>query len=156
MASLSPEKLHTRFISPTHPEGPLQPRCYTLTHSDRTGDLFLTIATDYDHKQISGWYTRLMRDEVLATWKHDKGELSLHIHCHVSGGIVLGTATWRANIFRHHMRQVLQAFRFGDQALVKVLPELDAAQVKVHFHARQEQLNQVEAWGKFGDYKIGS
>ena len=33
------------------------PRKYTLTHSDLTGDLYLTVAREYDKKQISRWYT---------------------------------------------------------------------------------------------------
>jgi hypothetical protein len=47
-------------------------RCYTLTHSDTTGELFLTIGPDFDRAQISGLYTRLMRDEVLAEWREDE------------------------------------------------------------------------------------
>ena len=65
---LRPEKLHVRFLPGAAPEGPITPRCYTLTHSDATGDLFLTIGPQYDREQVSGWHTRLMRDEVLAEW----------------------------------------------------------------------------------------
>lgn len=154
MASLIPTKLHTRFTSPTDASGPLHPRCYTLTHSDRTGDLFLTVASEYDRKQISGWYTRLMRDEILATWQDDESEPSLHVHCHVSGGIVLGSASWRENILRQHMQQVLEAFHYGDRALTLAHPKLNTAKVCVHFHTRQEPRDRVEAWGVFGDYEL--
>lgn len=68
MGRLNPRKLHVRFAAGGTPQGPLTPRRYTLTHSDSTGDLFLTIAPEVDRKQIAGWYTRLMRDEVLAQW----------------------------------------------------------------------------------------
>ena len=43
-------------------DSPQTPRKYTLTHSDRTGRLFLTIDKEYNEQQISGLYTRLMRD----------------------------------------------------------------------------------------------
>ena len=33
--------------------------------------------------------------------------LSIHIYCHVSGGVVFGSAEWRSNIFHHHLCQVL-------------------------------------------------
>lgn len=33
-----------------------------------------------------GWYSQLQRDEVLAEWRKTKGVLSLHVHCHISGG----------------------------------------------------------------------
>jgi len=69
MGELYAQKLHVTFHAGTSP-GILEfPRCYTLTHSDRTGDLFLTIGAKYDQKQIAGLYTRLMRDEVLAELK---------------------------------------------------------------------------------------
>ena len=154
MPSLKPSKLYTQFIHPIHTRGPLHPRCYTLTHSDRTGDLFLTIAEDYDHKQISDWYTRIMRDEVLAAWEHGPDGSCLHVHCHVSGGFVFGTAYWRASILRHHLPQVIQAFRYGDRILIEDNPRLDQANVLVHFHARQERLNINEPYGKLEDYKL--
>ena len=66
MKRLNPENLCINFLPRTTIEGPLIPRRYTLTHSDRTGELFLYVGIDYNKHQISGWYTRLMRDEVLA------------------------------------------------------------------------------------------
>jgi phosphatidate phosphatase PAH1 len=66
MLRLSTEKLHVVFKDNVKADGPIVPRCYTLTHSDFTGDLFLSIGASYDLKQISGIYTKLMRDEVLA------------------------------------------------------------------------------------------
>jgi hypothetical protein len=73
---------------------------HTPTHSNTSGDLFLTIGPGYDHRQISGWYPRFMRDEVLAEWRQDEEESALHLFCHVSGGLVLGLAHWRYLIFR--------------------------------------------------------
>ncbi len=72
MSRLRPQKLLVRFAPGVASEGPVAPRCYTLTHSDATGDLFLTVGPGYDRQQISGWYTRLMRDEVLAKWQEDE------------------------------------------------------------------------------------
>jgi hypothetical protein len=69
VSRLAPHKLHVTFVSGVSREGPVVPRAYTLTHSDSTGELFLTVGPTYDRRQISGWYTRLMRDEVLAEWQ---------------------------------------------------------------------------------------
>lgn len=41
----------------------LNPRRYTLTHSDETGDLFLVISSDYAYDKLTA-----MRDEVLGEW----------------------------------------------------------------------------------------
>ncbi len=151
MSRLKPEKLHVQFAPDATPEGPVSPRRYTLTHSDATGDLFLTIGADYDRKQISGWTARLMRDEVLAEWRQEDGH-ALHVHCHVSGGLVVGSAGWRDAIFRRELPLVLEAFRFGDGGLFEAQPELDQAPIWVHFHARQSRYNRVEPWGVPGEF----
>jgi len=152
MTRLKPDKLHVTFAEPTAPEGPLTPRRYTLTHSDRTGDLFLTIAADHDHRQISGWYTQLMRDEVLAGWQEDDAGPALHVHCHVSGGLALGPPGFRFDIFQRELPLVLEAIRYGDKRLFENRPVLDHAPVWVHLHAVQERYNLVEQWGVPADW----
>jgi hypothetical protein len=152
MSHLDPDKLHVTFASGTRANGPLTPRRYTLTHSDATGDLFLTIGSEYDRVQIAGWYTRLMRDEVLAEWQAGEPP-TLHVHCHVSGGLVVGTAKWRLSIFRQHMPMVLEAFWCGDQGLLEAFPQTARAKIQVHFHARQKRLAGTEMWGVFEDYR---
>lgn len=154
MSRLKPHKLHVKFASGAESEGPVAPRRYTLTHSDTTGDLFLTIGAQYDRKQISGWYTRLMRDEVLAEWQDDEDGAALHVHCHVSGGLVVGPAGWRYAIFRQELPLVLEAFRFGDQALFESQAELDGSPIWVHFHASQRRYDRTEKWGVPGDYRL--
>jgi hypothetical protein len=153
MSRLRPEKLHVRWIEGCATEGPVTPRCYTLTHSDKTGDLFLTIGPKFNQSQISGWYTRLMRDEVLAEWQADDAP-SLHVYCHVSGGLVFGTAGWRFAIFRRELPLVLEAFRYGDGGLFDVYPELDHASIRIHFSARQRRYRRVERWGTPADYRL--
>ena len=152
MNRLQPAKLHVRRMPGTAADGPVVPRCYTLTHSDRTGELFLTIGSDYDRDQISGLYTRLMRDEVLAEWEAGEDGPALHVHCHVSGGLAVGTARWRDAIFRRELPLVLEAYRFGDRALYAAHPALDKAPVWVHFHSPKPAYDRVERWGAPSDY----
>jgi len=151
LSSYKPEKLHVTF-SPEM-EGVKLPRCYTLTHSDRTGDLFLKIAPQYDLAQISDWYTRLMRDEVLGQWKDEDG-LALHFHCHVSGGLVLGPAKWRYAIFKGHLPMALEAIINGDGDFLHRQTNFQNAPLLVHFHAKQASLNRVEEWGSVRDYLV--
>ncbi len=92
MGHLNPKKLHVTYLSGVGPKAPIAWRHYTLTHSDITNDLYLTIGCDYNLKQISGWYTRFMRDEILAEWKGSQDAPSLHVYCHVSGGLVFARA----------------------------------------------------------------
>jgi Staygreen protein len=154
MSQLDPKKLHVNLRRGATPAGLYGPRRYTLTHSDATGDLFLTIGLNYDNRQVSGIYTRLMRDEVLAEWKEDENGPALHVYCHVSGGLILGTAGWRYGIFKYHLPMVLEAFRFGDRPLFEAHPDLDQAPVRVHFHSGVARYNKVEDWGKLENYLI--
>lgn len=151
MSKFKPSKLQVEYKQGAETTGPLIPRRYTLTHSDLTGDLFLVIGSNYDHRVLAGIYTRLMRDEVLAEWLSNK---TLHVYCHVSGGLVFGRPGWRYKIFCHHLPMVLQAFRYGDRTLFQTFPELDQAPVKVHFRAAQKQYHKVEDWGHMHHYHI--
>ncbi len=153
MDHLNPGKLHVDFIGGANADGPITPRAYTLTHSDFTGDLFLTISQHYNFSQLSGFYTRLMRDEVLAKWDV-KEEVSLHVHCHVSGGLVIGGPKMRFRIFKYSLPMVLEAFWYGDRVLLSVHPELSTGKIIVHFHARQKNFNKDEVWGVLDDYKV--
>jgi len=153
MRRLDPDKLHVEWAPGSTATGPLLPRTYTLTHSDSTGDLFLTVGPAYDQEQISGWYTRFMRDEVLAEWLQGGSGPELHVHCHLSGGIVAGSASGRDAIFRHELPLVLEAFRFGEQQLVAANPALDNSPVQVHFHSTNARYDRVETWGTLADYR---
>jgi hypothetical protein len=153
MTHLNPKLLHVQFLDGTNEAGPLLPRIYTLTHSDVTGELFLSIGKEINFPQIKGFYTRLMRDEVLAEWELAEAA-TLHVFCHVSGGLVFGTARMRYEIFRYHMPMVLEAFNYGDRALLIEHPELAKGRVVVHYIARQKRYDKDEVWGVFEDYQV--
>lgn len=150
---LAPEKLHVTYLPGCTPDDLDFPRRYTLTHSDRTGELYLSIGTEYNRKQISGLYTRLMRDEVIAELITDEKGPEFRIYCHVSGGFVIGTAGWRYDIFHRELRLVLEALRCGDNALFQHNRELDNAPVKVLFRSKDRRFAKVEDWGVMGDYR---
>ncbi len=152
MGRIRPEKLHVRFTRGVTQEGPVTPRRYTLTHSDRTGELFLTVGSEYNMKQISGLYARLMRDEVLAEWREDKDGPALHVTCHVSGGLVLGTAALRDFFFRKELPLALEALRYGDRKFFEAHPEMDRAPILVHFRSSRRRYHRLERRGTPADY----
>jgi len=153
MAHLNPKKLHVAYLHGVGPKAPIVRRRYTLTHSDITGDLYLTIGCDYNLKQVSGWYTRFMRDEILAEWIGSQDAPSLNVYCHVSGGIVLGRAAWRLSIFKREMPLVLEAIRYGDKELFTEHPDLDNSPIIVHFKSSKDKYDIIEEWGVLGDYQ---
>ncbi|XP_068651286.1 protein STAY-GREEN, chloroplastic-like isoform X2 [Aristolochia californica] len=125
------------------------PRTYTLTHSDITSKITLAISHTINRAQLQGWYNRLQRDEVVADWKKVQGKMSLHVHCHISGGHFLldFIAKLRHYIFCKELPVVLKAFVHGDGNLFSHYPELEDAQVWVYFHSNLGEFNRVECWG---------
>ncbi|KAI7738075.1 hypothetical protein M8C21_018064 [Ambrosia artemisiifolia] len=123
------------------------PRTYTLTHSDVTSKLTLAISQTINSSQ--GWYNKLYRDEVVGEWRKVKGNMSLHVHCHISGGHFLLDlcARLRFFIFTKELPLVLKAFAYGDGNLLNNYPELQEALVWVYFHSNVKEFNKVECWG---------
>lgn len=153
MEYLNPEKLNVTYLTGTKPSHITMPRRYTLTHSDITGELFLTIGSEYDTKQVSGVYTKLMRDEVLAELCGEGDSSVFRVYCHVSGGLILGTASWRYNIFKSELPLVLEAIRYGDRSVFEQEPKLDSMPVFIHFNSKDSRFNKVEEWGTMFEYK---
>ncbi|XP_021901694.1 protein STAY-GREEN, chloroplastic-like [Carica papaya] len=125
------------------------PRAYTLTHSDITAKLTLAISHTINNSQLQGWYNKIYRDEVVAEWKKVRGNMSLHVHCHISGGHFLLDlcARLRYFIFCKELPVVLKAFIHGDGNLFRQYPELEEALVWVYFHSNIPEFNKVECWG---------
>ncbi|EFN58306.1 hypothetical protein CHLNCDRAFT_142305 [Chlorella variabilis] len=110
-----PSKLSVEYLPGSRGAAVTAGRRYTLTHNDVTGSLQLSIGHEYNRRQLDGWYTRILRDEILAEWQDtptpappssgsspaatgsgsDADECparsgggavpSLHVYCHVSG-----------------------------------------------------------------------
>ncbi|GFR46473.1 hypothetical protein Agub_g8050 [Astrephomene gubernaculifera] len=150
-----PEKLAVMLAAGTtvHEPAPPLSRKYTLTHNDITGSLRLTIGSDYNEKQISGFYTRLLRDEIVAEWVNiGSSGFALHVYCHVSGEERwLAPPLLRNYIFRRELPLVLDTLVYADRQLLAAQPELSRAQVYVHFQSKVKELDTVEYWGVLGD-----
>jgi hypothetical protein len=154
MGRLNPDKLHVSYLEGTTPEKLILPRCYTLTHSDATGDLFLSIGDEYNTRQISGLYTRLMRDEVLAELAGSGEQTEFKVYCHVSGGFVIGPARWRYDIFCSELPLVLEAIRYGDRTIFECNAKLDHVPVNIYFQSTSKRFNNGEQWGTMSKFII--
>ena len=62
MSRLDTNKLHVSKNIDAN-TGLCLPQRYTLTHSDTTGDPFLSIDKDYDNIALSNWYTKFMHGQ---------------------------------------------------------------------------------------------
>jgi hypothetical protein len=149
-AMLDASRLHVTFAEGARPDDPLGLRRYTLTHSDLTGDLFLTIGPDYDRQALRALQARLERDEVLGEWAFGADGPRLDLHMTAQGGLpVFGTGAMRCNIFRRYRPTVLEALGYGDRVFAEAHPELDDALVVARFHWRRGRV-ESEPWGRWG------
>jgi hypothetical protein len=148
LKKLNPEKLYVTFGKGTGETKPIIPRKYTLTHSDTTGELFLTIAEKYDYEKISD-----MRDEVLAEWVFINNEYALMVNVMVDKEKNLVMSAVRNSIFVKELPLALQAIRYGDREFFVENFTLDKAPIYVKFNSIYPLFNRQELWGTPSDYK---
>ena len=140
-------KIYVEFRSGVTPTEPIIGRKYTLTHSDATAELFLTIGIEYAYDQITS-----MRDEVLAEWRIYNGNLFLYVYVYV-GNYGSAINAIRNTIFRRELPLALEAIIYGDRELFITQPQLNNAPIWIHFDSTDPNYNRFEYWGTVKDYK---
>jgi hypothetical protein len=150
MSRLDPDKLTVEYREGVTETAPIIPRRYTLTHSDITADLFLTIGLSFAFDKVDA----VMRDEVLGEWLIEEESLRYYVYLHVDGQIGQGLTEIRNFIFRRELPLALEAIRYGDRQLFAIHPELDQSPIIVFFLSESPEFNSVENWGTFADYTI--
>lgn len=149
MSRLDPEKLYVEFREGVTATEPVMPRCYTLTHSDITAELFLTIGNEYAYDLITK-----MRDEVLGEWDSRRCTYQYMVYLYVDSDLGNGLTAIRDNIFRKELPLALEAIRYGDSLFFNKHKELDRVPIIVIFLSADPSYRRVENWGTFSDYKI--
>lgn len=148
MERLNPDKLYVDFRSGITKTEPVIGRKYTLTHSDITADLFLAIGLQFAYDKVSA-----MRDEVLAEWRTYNGFPFLYVYVHVDGEFGSVGSAVRNEVFRRELPLALEAIRYGDRRFFAAHPDLDNAQIWIHFDSANPEYNRFENWGTPNDYK---
>lgn len=146
MERLNPEKLNVEFREGVTTTEPILGRKYTLTHSDITAELYLTIGLKYADDKITN-----MRDEVLAEWNMSKEGLFLYVYVYIGdfGPIMTGV---RNEIFRRELPLALESIIYGDSEFFMAHPQLDNAPIWIYFDATDPNYNRYEYWGTIKNY----
>jgi len=145
------ERLSVEYRNGVTATEPIIPRNYTLTHSDFTGELFLTIGTQFAWDKVNPD----MRDEVLGEWKTNRNYLYYNVYLLIDQGEHdLTVATRRYETFRRELPLALTAIRYGDRFLFDLYPNLDRALIIVNFMSTHPQFARQESWGTFNSYSI--
>jgi hypothetical protein len=145
LSTFYPEKLSVEYMDGTTSMEPVMARRYTLTHSDVTGELFLTIGINYAWGKIIP-----LRDEVLGEWKKHGDFLYLYVYLYVDQGqYPLSVSAKRNDIFRRELPLALTAIRYGDRSFFNTYPQLDQAPIIITFMSAYPQFARQEHWGTF-------
>ena len=145
MNRLDGDKLYVELRDDLTATEPIIGRKYTLTHSDITADLFLTIGRQYAYDKLN-----VLRDEVLAEWAIN-GSVYLYVYLYLDGQFDSETAAIREEIFRRELPLALEAIRYGDRELFEAYPDLDNASIWVDFASSNSDYS-LEYWGYMKDY----
>lgn len=142
LKKLNPEKLFVTFQSGVTPINLIIPRRYTLTHSDLTADLFLTVGRVYAYDEITP-----MRDEVRGKWVLLGDHYKLFIYVYVGGLSGKAEASVRYQIFVRELPLALEALCYGDRLFFANHPTLNVSPIWVHFQSIFPEFNHTEYWG---------
>ena len=148
LSDFNKEKLFVEFMDGISATGPVIPRRYTLTHSDLTGDLFLTIGIQYAWDKINP-----MRDEVLGEWNPNGSSFYYCVYVYIDQGEYnLNVSKKRNEIFRRELPLALTAIRYGDRYLFESYPNLDHSLIIINFMSAYSQFARQENWGTFHQF----
>lgn len=129
---------------------PVIGRRHTLTHSDETGDLFLTIGCHYAWHKINP-----MRDEVLGEWSTSGSSLYYCVYLYIDQGEYNQTQSEKRNeIFRRELPLALTAIRYGDRFLFNAYPYLNHASIIINFISAYPHFARQECWGTFDRFTM--
>lgn len=151
MNKFNPERLSVEYRDGVTAQEPIIPRHHTLTHSDNTGELFLTIGTQFAWDKVN----TEMRDEVLGEWKSNGYCLYYNVYVLVNKeGQDFNTALRRSEVFHRELPLALTAIRYGDRYLFNLYPTLDNGLIIVNFMSTYPQLFKQESFGTFSSYSM--
>ena len=147
MERLDPQKLYVEFRSGVTTTEPILGRKYTLTHSDITAELFLTIGLQFAYDKITS-----MRDEVLGEWRNSSSGLLLYIYVYIGDfGSIMNSI--RNTIFRRELPLALEAIVYGDNEFFVAHPQLNYAPIWIYFDSIDPSYKRFEYLGTPIDYK---
>lgn len=148
MNKFNPDKLKVSYKNGMGIKEPITPRKYTLTHSDETAELFLTISSEYDFDSIN--YN--IRDEVIGQWINDNG-YKLVLLVELDNNLGMPSVIMRDKIFREELPLAITAIVFGDNLFLDSNKALYEAPIIIKFNSKIKEYNCIEEWGKVEDYK---
>lgn len=148
MKKVDVSKVHTEMRDRVTPVSPIMGRKYTVTHSDETAELFVTIGRHYADDKIGP-----TRDEVLLTYENTETGMVLMGEVLIDDEEVNGNSKIRNEIFQREMSLALQAIRYGDRKLFQTKLELDELPILIWFRSSNPEYNKLYDFGTMSLYR---
>lgn len=149
MREFDPSKVNTEYRDNITYTSPIEGRKYTITHSDFTAELFVTIGLKYAEDKINP-----TRDEVLMEITKLRDENIFYGEVVVDAEGIKGNSKIRNEIFIREMPTALKAIRYADDKLFEEYPDLDKNYIYIKFKSTNPKYNKLRCFGNMGRYKI--
>ena len=139
------KNFHVLYLDHTTSRTPTYGRKHTLTHSDETGELFLSIGHHYDIKAINWEF----RDEVIGEWKQFEDGSPYWIgKAFVSDeSYRYEDAKRRFEIFQREMEHALSGIFVGDRLFFAYHPQWLNAPVYVQYESNFKEFHTIIQYG---------
>lgn len=148
MKKMDSSRVHGELRDRVSPVSPILGRKYTVTHSDETGELFVTIGRQFADDKIGE-----LRDEVLLVFENTETGTVLLGEVLVSDEEMNFAPERRNEIFLREMPKALQAVRIADARLYQAKPELDFITILIWFRSDDPKYNKLYDFGQMKEYR---
>lgn len=148
MRELNSDRVHTEYRDGVSETFPLVGRKYTITHSDETAEVFVTIGKEFASDKFGA-----LRDEVILMLTQREGKIQMYGTVIVNSEEIPNGAKYRNDIFLRELPGALEALRFADRDFYNQYEMLDELPIYIWFQSTFDEFNKVYDYGKMKDYK---
>lgn len=155
MQPFDASRVHVEYRDGVTRRSPLKGRKYTVTHSDDTGELYVTVGLTHAIDKVGP-----LRDEVFLDFELNGRQPAFY------GTVLIDSANLpeeskkfvkdsqkRTDIFLREMPIALRAIRSADRQLFEQIPKLDTIPVYIWFQSDSNTYNKLYDFGTMADYK---
>ena len=143
----NPSKVHTEFRNNISSYNPVIGRKYTITHSDETAELFVTIGTEYATDLYSP-----IRDELILSIDDVDNNIILQGYVNVDSHNNFGTRKLRNDIFLREIPLALKSTFYADRIFFQNYNCLMNVPVIINFLSADKQYNKRYYYGTIGNF----
>lgn len=148
MKPFDPNRVHVEFRDRISATQPILDRKYTMTHSDDTAQLYVTIGKRFAQDKFSS-----IRDEVLLGFEPYGQQIQLFGSVIVDTGDPNQNSELRNRIFLEEMPLALKAIRYADRELYDGNSQLDEVPIVIWFQSMNDKYNKLYKFGSMKEYR---